>query len=107
MPKPTRSRRSSRCLIILAVCAAFALAVAGCCYAVGIVVTAFLSGLGELAAAVVAIATVLLAISIIMSLYMLLAATNWVVALVVVAWLIYVGDLMTIFTQLLQMMRLR
>jgi hypothetical protein len=46
-PKPASSRRKIGRMIILAVCAAFFLTILACCYAVAVVVTAVLNGIGQ------------------------------------------------------------
>jgi hypothetical protein len=47
LSKPAPSRRRIGYFIILGVCAAFFLTVLACCYAVTVVVTAVLTGIGE------------------------------------------------------------
>jgi hypothetical protein len=97
MPEPGRSRRGKRRLLVLLLCAAFTVAAFSCCYAVLTTLSAFSEAITVILVAAAFISAFALAMAWALS-------TDGTVALfIVLAWLLYTGEVKPSFTGLLQL----
>ncbi len=107
--RPTRPRRGWRRLVVLLVCAAFIVTPFACCFAI---VAAIMTGLAEFLAAFFSLAIVLMYVVIALAylMYVVFAMASVfcsqgplvVITIVVVVWLLDVGELTRFFSGLLR-----